>query len=411
MSSAIARLPAAVEARSRIGPCCASFDFHVSLVAFPLAAAPCGFLVFGMSSCCEKKEEPAPSPEPQASSAPCCGGGARRRDWLLRISLVVILAAIGLRLSGLDRAGPSFLAGFCHSVADLAGMMWWGTLAGIVAIAFLQYVPRRRIERWLGRSGEWGGLFRAVAAGVLFDLCSHGILLVAMQLYRKGLGLGQTIAFLVASPWNSFSMTFVLFALVGVKWTLAFLIGSMVIALISGIVFDRLERSGRLPPNPWLSPGENGGGTEPGFVESLAPLLRRPSGWFAIAKGGLLESRMVVRWMLFGILIASAIRVAVPEETFANWFGPTLLGLVLTLVAATIIEVCSEGSSPIAADLLHRAAAPGNGFAFLMAGAATDYTEILALRETTKSWKIALFLPLVTVPQVVLLSWIMNQVP
>jgi uncharacterized membrane protein YraQ (UPF0718 family) len=70
--------------------------------------------------------------------------------------------------------------------------------------------------------------------------------------------------------------------------------------------------------------------------------------------------------------------------------------------------VCSEGSSPIAADLLTRAKAPGNGFTFLMAGAATDYTEIMVLRETTQSWKAALILPALTVPQVLLIGWALN---
>jgi hypothetical protein len=75
------------------------------------------------------------------------------------------------------------------------------------------------------------------------------------------------------------------------------------------------------------------------------------------------------------------------SDTFSTYFGPTLFGLAMTLIATTIIEVCSEGSSPIAADLLTRAAAPGNAFTFLMAGAATDYTEIMGLKERTGSWK------------------------
>jgi hypothetical protein len=44
-----------------------------------------------------------------------------------------------------------------------------------------------------------------------------------------------------------------------------------------------------------------------------------------------------------------------------------------------------------------------------MAGVSTDYTEILALRETTHSWKIALLLPAITVPQIVILGWILNS--
>ncbi len=46
------------------------------------------------------------------------------------------------------------------------------------------------------------------------------------------------------------------------------------------------------------------------------------------------------------------------------------------------MEACSQGSAPIAADLLTRAGAPGNSFAFLMTGVATDYTEIMVLKET-----------------------------
>jgi hypothetical protein len=43
-----------------------------------------------------------------------------------------------------------------------------------------------------------------------------------------------------------------------------------------------------------------------------------------------------------------------------------------------------------------------------MTGVSTDYTEIMSLRETTGSWKVALFLPLITVPQVVIIAWLMN---
>jgi hypothetical protein len=86
-----------------------------------------------------------------------------------------------------------------------------------------------------------------------------------------------------------------------------------------------------------------------------------------------------------------------------------MLGLWLTLLAATVIEVCSEGTTPIAADLMNRAAAPGNAFTFLMAGVSTDYTEIMAIRDTTASWKIALFLPLVSLPQIMIIGAVLNR--
>jgi len=118
---------------------------------------------------------------------------------------------------------------------------------------------------------------------------------------------------------------------------------------------------------------------------------------------------MVLRWLLFGILLATLLRSFVALEDFQAWFGPTALGLLVTLVAATIIEVCSEGSTPIAADLMTRANAPGNSFAFMMTGVSTDYTEVMVIKDTMSSWKIALFLPLVTVPQVVVIAVVLNN--
>ena len=89
---------------------------------------------------------------------------------------------------------------------------------------------------------------------------------------------------------------------------------------------------------------------------------------------------MVLRWIFFGIFLAGLVRAFFSPETFGTWFGPTLGGLGLTVLVATTMEVCSEGSTPIAADLLTRASAQGNGFAFLMTEVSTDYTEIMVLK-------------------------------
>jgi uncharacterized membrane protein YraQ (UPF0718 family) len=143
-----------------------------------------------------------------------------------------------------------------------------------------------------------------------------------------------------------------------------------------------------------------------GVLASLKPSI---SNYMMLAREGLVGSRMVLRWILFGFVLTALIRALVPEAAFAEWFGPTIAGLFLTLLATTLIEVCSEGSSPIAADILNRAHAPGNAFVFLMAGAATDYTELLSLRETTRSWKAALALPLISTPQVLLIGWLLQR--
>jgi hypothetical protein len=44
-----------------------------------------------------------------------------------------------------------------------------------------------------------------------------------------------------------------------------------------------------------------------------------------------------------------------------------------------------------------------------MAGAATDYTEMLSLKSTTGRWICALILPILSVPQVLVLGMLLNQ--
>ena len=336
-------------------------------------------------------------------------GSSKKVDWLLWVSgtSIVVAYVVHWQFSGRVLETP-WLHELTHSIFELVNTIWWGVAIGILMIALLGRVPREFVMSALGTKSGQAGIVRATLAGVLLDLCSHGVLMVGAKLYERGASTGQVIAFLVSSPWNSFSLTIILVALIGLPWTVAFIVFSMVIAIITGIAFDRLVTRGVLPPNPRQSdlPDDFRFWSE---AKSQLRSLRITVPYVVdMLLDGIKESRMVLRWILFGVLLASLVRAFVSPEQFETFFGPTLLGLGVTIVVATVLEVCSEGSTPIAADILTRAGAPGNSFAFLMGGVSTDYTEIMVLRDTTGSWKVALYLPLITLPQVVLLGWLFN---
>lgn len=355
-----------------------------------------------MSSCCC-----SPDPDPAPAPPSCCGGGKKRIDWILWVSLALVLAGYAGHLFWAAHL-PHQLAHFGEGVFDLMNKMWWGLALGILAVGVLGWVPREWVAAVLGKPGTLTGILRAMLAGMILDLCNHGILLVAMKLYERGASYGQTLAFLIASPWNSLSLTLVLFALIGLKWTLVFILFSAVIAVVTGVIVELMVKAGRIPANPNQVELPKGFRLWPEVRSTLANARVNHTLAGRMLKAGLSESTMILRWIFLGTVLAAAIRAFVPADVFGDWFGPTWIGVLLTLVAATVIEVCSEGSSPIAADLVTRAAAPGNGFAFLMAGAATDYTEIMALKETTRSWKMTFILPLLTLPQVVIIAWTLN---
>ena len=362
--------------------------------------------------CSDAKVQSSVDHSDGSESAGSCCAPKGRPDWLLwTCGSIVLAAALSVKLlpAGAVASVPSWMVHFGHASADLLGKMWWGLLLGIFFVGLLAKVPREIVMGALGRAGSWQGLLRATASGLFFDLCSHGILLVGMQLYRRGASLGQTAAFLIASPWNSFSLTLILVGLIGLPWTLAFIALSGIVAISGGWLLERCVERGTLPGNPFAVEQEQNFRLWPELVKRWRGVRLDARFWKEIVVDGLKESRMILRWIFFGVLLAGLIRVLLDPAVFQQYFGPTLLGLALTLVATTIIEVCSEGSSPIAADLMNRARAPGNAFAFLMAGVATDYTEIMSLKETTKSWKAALFLPLVTVPQTIIVAWVLNH--
>ncbi|MDW3094998.1 MAG: permease [Gammaproteobacteria bacterium] len=351
-----------------------------------------------MSSCCNSPKQESSCHEPGSSV-----------DYLLWGSILFCTILYVLHWQFLVVIEQvQWLEVMAQSVYSLLNIVWWGILLGIVMLALLSKVPREFVICVLGTGTGFGGIMRATIGGVLLDLCSHGILMVGAKLYERGASVGQVMAFLIASPWNSFSLTIILFALIGLKWTLFFIFASMLIALFSGWLFDSLEKKGVLPANSHTIelPSEFNFWYEAKMQLSLATFNTNTC--LDMLKSGILESRMVVRWILFGVLLASLIRAFVDVSLFQQYFGPTMVGLIFTLIAATVIEVCSEGSAPIAADLLTRAKSPGNSFAFLMAGVSTDYTEVMVLKESTRSWKIALFLPLITVPQIFIIAWLVN---
>ena len=291
------------------------------------------------------------------------------------------------------------LAPLHQALLEYLAIVWWAVLLGLVLGGVIDYfVPDGFIVSLLGQRRP-ATLFNAVLAGFLMSACSHGILAISMQLYKKGASVPAVITFLLASPWANLPMTILLFGLFGVK-ALYFVLGAMVIALVTGYVFMILDRLGWIETSsPTADSGQVTWDRVTRFNASEA--LR------GITAGAMSLANMVLWWVLIGILAAALIAAYVPSHWFMTFLGPDALGISLTLLFATIIEVCSEGTSPVAFEIYKQTGVLGNPFVFLMAGVATDYTEIGILWSNIGR-RTAIWLPVVTVPQIVLLGVVFN---
>jgi hypothetical protein len=129
-----------------------------------------------------------------------------------------------------------------ESLLSYIKLIWWAVLLGLVIGGIIDYfVPEEFIFKYLGQRKK-RTLFYAVIAGFLMSACSHGILAISIQLYRKGASIASVITFLLASPWANLPITILLFGFFGWK-ALLFVLAAMFIALFTGFVYMFLEKA------------------------------------------------------------------------------------------------------------------------------------------------------------------------
>ncbi len=312
-----------------------------------------------------------------------------------------LLVVGGIFVAVLAMSFVPALGALNDSMLSYLGIVWWAVLLGLVLGGIIDYfVPDGFVVRVLGKRRK-STLINAVLAGFLMSACSHGILAIAIQLYKKGASVPAVITFLLASPWANLPMTVLLFGFFGWKAFL-FVGGAMAIALVTGLVFTVLDEFGLIE-----GPAKDVEAENVSWDRVTNFDFKRSTRGVAI--GFVALANMVLWWILIGILAASLIGAFVPDHWFMDYLGPDMTGMLITLLFATVLEVCSEGTSPIAFEIFNKTAALGNPFVFLMAGVATDYTEI-GLLWTNIGKRTAIWLPIVTVPQILFLAYWFNQI-
>ncbi len=288
--------------------------------------------------------------------------------------------------------------------------IWWAILIGLIFGGIIDhFIPREYISHILSQPSK-RTIFYSVMLGFFMSACSHGILALSIQLHKKGASNPAVIAFLLASPWANLPLTIMLMAFFGLK-ALYIIVCAIIIAIVTGLIYQVLESKGLIEVN------KNTTVTQEQFsilddVKSRISLYRISGKQLigdvrGVYKGSVSLGNMVLWWILIGMGLASLAAAYVPQGIFQDYMGATIAGLLVTLVVATIMEVCSEGTAPLAFELYRQTGALGNAFVFLMAGVVTDYTEI-GLLYFNVGKKVAIWLPIITVPQVLVFGILAN---
>lgn len=339
-------------------------------------------------------------------SAPACCHQDNKSFFRSKLFLVSVITLVLVFLSYFFVPLEAFRKVLFHYL----GSIWWAVGLGLLLGGIIEYyVPREYISKVLAAKSPWT-ILNAVFLGFLMSACSHGILALSIQLHKKGASNPAVVSFLLASPWANLAVTMMLLSLFGLKGLLI-IIAAVVIAINTGLIFMFLEKKGLIEQNKNIVPVTQDYSIIDDFRLRLKNYKFNQNSIIAdsrgIATGMFVLAEMVLGWIILGVLLASLAGAFIPVHFFHKFMGPTLLGLIVTLILATVIEVCSEGSSPLAFEIYRQTGALGNSFVFLMAGVVTDYTEI-GLLWSNVGKKVALWMPIVTVPQVIVLGYLFN---
>jgi len=291
--------------------------------------------------------------------------------------------------------------------------IWWAVFLGLLLGGVIDhFIPREYISHILARPGK-KTILHSVILGFFMSACSHGILALSIQLHKKGASNPSVIAFLLSSPWANLPLTIMLIGFFGLLKASYIIICALIIAICTGFIYQFLESNNLIEKNT------NTKLTQDDF--SITRDLKKRFNAYKISinsiskdikgvfRGAVSLANMVLWWILIGMALASFASAYIPQTIFQNYMGPTALGMLVTLALATILEVCSEGTAPLAFEIYRQTFALGNAFVFLMAGVVTDYTEI-GLLWFNVGKRVAIWLPIITVPQVILFGVLANRI-
>ena len=255
----------------------------------------------------------------------------------------------------------SYFISLLNVVCEMAPYLLLGFLiAGILHV----FVPNRFYTKYLSRDNKWAVLWAALL-GVPLPLCSCGVIPTAIGLRNEKASKGAVASFLIATPQTGIDSILATFSLLGLGFAIIRPVAALVTGVCGGLLVNRLVKE----DDDAIS---SASACEVETGNRLWRVLKYAYFKMILDIGG----RLVI-----GLLVAALIQVAIPDEFFLTFGSQPLLQMLVILVVAVPMYICSTGSIPVAAALIMKGLSPGAALVMLMAGPAVNLASILVVRK------------------------------
>ena len=234
-------------------------------------------------------------------------------------------------------------------------------IAGVLHV----FVPKRFYAKYLSRDNKWSVLWAALL-GVPLPLCSCGVIPTAVGLKNEGASKGAVASFLIATPQTGIDSILATFSLMGLGFAVVRPVAALVTGVCGGLLVNRFA----------------GGGTTVAPTDCTCAVERGNRLWRVLKYAYFDMIQDIGLRLLIGLIVAALINVVVPDEFFLSFGKQPLLQMLVILVVAVPMYICSTGSIPVAAALMMKGLSPGAALVMLMAGPAVNIASILVVKKT-----------------------------
>ena len=255
-----------------------------------------------------------------------------------------------------------FLLSLLNVVCEMAPYLLLGFfIAGVLHV----FVPQRFYARYLSRNNKLSVVWAALL-GIPLPLCSCGVIPTAIGLKNEKASKGAIASFLIATPQTGIDSILATFSLMGLGFAIIRPTAALITGVCGGLLVNRLLRDDDVVD-----------------IDSCSCQTEKGNKVWRVLKYAYYDMlRDIGLRLIIGLVVAALIQVAVPDEFFLQFGRQPLLQMLVLLVIAIPMYICSTGSIPVAAALMVKGLSPGAALVMLMAGPAVNLASILVVHKS-----------------------------
>ena len=290
-----------------------------------------------------------------------------------------------------------FFQSFLMIINEMSPYLLLGFLiAGILHV----FIPKTFYRKYLSKENKFSVLWAALL-GIPLPLCSCGVIPTTIGLKNEKASNGAVASFLIATPQTGIDSILATFSLMGLGFAIIRPVAALVTGVCGGLLINKYTNNVQYDTYDVQCTDIKNEHSTSNIVHSIYKVLH-----YAFVE----MFQSIGLRLLVGLLLAALINVAVPDEFFLHFGSQPLLQMLVILIIAVPMYICSTGSIPIAAALIIKGLSPGAALVMLMAGPAVNLASILVVKKSLGAKFTAIYLATIIIGSI-LFGLLTNALP